>query len=1701
MRSARLALRYRVSLGLGLAIWVVIAVSERQIGAAAEPTGSGPIAEPAAEGHRVEPTSAERPLLSSLRTERLVPWCIVPFDAQRRGPVARAQMLVELGLRRCAYDWRDEHVATFEDEIRAYRDHGIEFFAFWGVHEDAFRLFEKYELHPQIWLIMPTGQGATLDEQVADTVRQLQPIVRRTRQMGCPLGLYNHGGWSGEPAHLAAVCAALHRDQHTHVGIVYNFHHGHAHIPQWSEHFRQMQPYLLCVNLNGMQPTESPKILGLGQGQHELQMLRVMDEAGYSGPVGIIDHRPELDARESLQENLRGLDWLRAELVLPGSGGPAPVPQSEWKPAAGPPFRSPLHGTGSSKKAARSPAAQRGTLLSVSGEDRTPPLTVSCQVTLPQADGYHILVASETKASGQHWELFTHPQSGWLAAYLPGYQPDHVHTQMSLTDGQPHVVTMVFEPGRVRLWVDDRPVADQVVQPVRSDRVPGDFAIGRLVEGGLDCRGVIDWVHLSQGAIVPEDSPEPSALPRAAPRKTDASRLLWQRPTESAAGTTDATATTTEAHSTTTIGASNQPTSGAATALTNTTALPYRREWAERLVTLASQRGNSERGAEVFLAAKSACVSCHRWGSVGGQVGPDLTRLSRDRQPIEIVESLFWPQKDVKPEYVVWQIVTTDGELVNGYRVSSNAEQVVLRDLTTGRERRVPRDKIDEEVAGTTPMPAALMAGLSRQQQLDLLRFLMALGQPDGPSPPAALKTHEHESVARIHGKAADGHADPSHKANPFQPVRTRPRANVWPHAGHPVNRDRLYDFYIRQAEHYRRSRSEAHLLTAFPGLDGGQQGHWGNQNEQTWADGRWNETDLGSYQGGVFAATGRLIGRGLCVRVDDGRDTNRSVGKPQSDRQPAWCACFDPMTATYPAVWSGEFLEFSAVRHGFVSPMKPRGELVTAPRPDLTNPVADGPVTYLGCYRHGSQVAFAYRIGQTEYLDVPAVQDGRFVRTVAPMAEHPDRRFMEPGPAQWPESITTQVVAGTGRPYAIDTIELPTTNPWRALLFVSAHDFLSDGTAVVATMQGDVWLVSGLAGSAAAPQAAVWRRFASGLHHPLGLVVQQNEIYVQCRDQLLRLHDRNRDGEADFYECFSQAFETSPAGHDFICGLERDQDGRFYTASGNQGLVQISPDGRRAQVVATGFRNPDGLGLLPDGTVTVPCSEGEWTPASMVCAVTAADRLSAEAGRPPHFGYRGPIHDQPPHPPLVYLPRGLDNSSGGQIWIDSDRFGPLSRQLIHTSFGAGSHFLLLQDSVDGQRQGAVVPLPGEFLSGVHRGRVGPHDGQLYLSGMAGWGSYTQADGCFQRVRYTGDPFQCPIGFHVCENGVIVHFALPVDRELAEDPDSHFAQCWNYRYSSAYGSPELSPSHPGVVGHDRLLISSATVLPSGRSVFLEIPDLQPVSQLQLRLHVNHGEQESIDAHSSTSVLRGSNEPVSPGDPVSSTEPAGSADAHAANPSFAEQSPPPQTAGDHSNVDLSRADLAHAGPPSDEELAAGHDLFITVHRLDEPFTEYPLYVPLEKVVGVHPLLRDLAGQQPPRPNPFREPIDNARALVLETATNLAFARQELRVVAGEPLQFTLKNPDVVPHNWALVGPGMLSAVGDLANRLIADPEAVTRQYIPDSAAVLAYTDVVPPGGEHTIFFRAPPKPGRYPYLCTFPGHWMVMNGTLIVEPAP
>jgi hypothetical protein len=443
---------------------------------------------------------------------------------------------------------------------------------------------------------------------------------------------------------------------------------------------------------------------------------------------------------------------------------------------------------------------------------------------------------------------------------------------------------------------------------------------------------------------------------------------------------------------------------------------------------------------------------------------------------------------------------------------------------------------------------------------------------------------------------------------------------------------------------------------------------------------------------------------------------------------------------------------------------------------------------------------------------------------------------FAKPGPPRW-QPLTTRGQRGMGNdPFVLDTLTMPYENPWKALLFASGVDFPPNGDAAVCTIHGDVWLVSGVDDKL---ERLTWRRFATGLFQPLGLRVRNGKVHVLGRDQITRLHDENGDGEADFYENFCNQIHTSTGGHDYVAGLETDTNGYFYYVD-PRGVHRVSPDGAKHQTLAAGFRNPNGLGVSPDGTiVTVAPQEGEWTPSSAIC----------EAKPGGWYGYGGPrVTPERPlgyDPPLCWVPHRVDNSGGNQLWVTSDQWGPLRGHLLHFSFGRCAQFLVLREVVDGVSQGAIVPLPGRFLSGAMRGAFHPGDGQLYVVGSRGWQTSGVRDGCLQRVRFTGAPPLWPLEAHVHSNGLRLTFAAPLDRDTAEDPGSYAASHWNYRYAAQYGSKDYSPSAPDKEGHDPLEVRAAKLLPDGRTVFLEMPGLRPVMQWELKYNLKTATGKSM----------------------------------------------------------------------------------------------------------------------------------------------------------------------------------------------------------------------------------------------------------------
>jgi sugar phosphate isomerase/epimerase len=1001
--------------------------------------------------------SAALPAEGLFSQTNLVAWCIVPFDTKKRGPEERAQMLERLGIRRLAYDWRAEHITTFDDEVATMRKHGIEITAWWfpaALNEDAEAILAcigRTGIHPQLWVTMgtePEPDATKLAQKIDSAVETLGPICAEARKLGCTVALYNHLGWFGEPANQVAILSKLKAVGHSNAGIVYNFHHGHAHVDSFAENLRVMKPYLLALNLNGMVrdgDRAGKKIIPLGTGDLESGLLEIVKSSGWKGPVGVIGHTEE-DAEVKLRKELAGLETLTAKLVAAKAGEPA-----------------------------------------VSGRE-------------------------------------------------PGTQEE-------------------------KDWVDNR-WQQAEVGPFLASNV-------RLPDGAVVAKGLTVKIGANgEGAVLYD-------------LETGLVRAAW--------------------------------TGG------------FLRFDATRFGLIGTPQSA---GTVLFTTASKKPDDATALKFVGLHRGKDGVVLEFDADGAVVLD---------RPELR-----------------ETSAGPVVVRNLSIG-----PRTKEIGLVA----------AGHLRGTNLATLGF-----------------------------------SDDREVADAATSKMKRQR-RTW-HLGY---------------------------------------------------------NDAGEIRSGVALLGPEVTKASQHVADESGTEVDLfPAGK-------------DPLSVSL-LLWRGDKSRWPAFE------------------------------------------AYAKNLGQPVAPETAPGKSGK------------------PGPV-----ITTKGTRGLDTDIlAVDTLTMPYDNPYRALLFASGVDFTSADTGFVCTIHGDVWRVTGIDKSLGALK---WNRYASGLFQPLGLKVRDGKVYVLGRDRITRLHDRNGDGEADFYESFHDGIATSTGGHDYVTCLETDDYGNFYYVD-PKGVHRVAADGKSSTLIASGFRNPNGMGVSPDGKiVTVAPQQGDWTPSSEI--------IEARDGG--WYGYGGPrAAVNPPlgrDLPLCWMPHWVDNSSGSQAWLPAGSWGPLGGHMLHLLWGRCTMMTVLRDSVGGVSQGAVVPMPVKFLSGPNRATWNRHDGALYVAGSTGWQTSAVKDGAVQRVRWTGRPAYLPVAWHAHANGITLTFSQPLQRDTAEDAGSYAVKRWNYRYASEYGSKEWSVANPEKEGRDEVAVKSARLLPDGRTVFLDLGELSPVMQMEVKWNLDAADGKSMRSQS------------------------------------------------------------------------------------------------------------------------------------------------------------------------------------------------------------------------------------------------------------
>jgi putative heme-binding domain-containing protein len=111
--------------------------------------------------------------------------------------------------------------------------------------------------------------------------------------------------------------------------------------------------------------------------------------------------------------------------------------------------------------------------------------------------------------------------------------------------------------------------------------------------------------------------------------------------------------------------------------------------------------------------------------------------------------------------------------------------------------------------------------------------------------------------------------------------------------------------------------------------------------------------------------------------------------------------------------------------------------------------------------------------------------------------------------------------------------------------------------------------------------------------------------------------------------------------------------------------------------------------------------------------------------------------------------------------------------------------------------------------------------------------------------------------------------------------------------------------------------------------------------------------------------------------------------------------------------------------------------------------------------------------------------------------MAYDKEAIAVRAGKPVEFIFENTDLMPHNLVIVQPGAMEEIGLIAEDTAQQPDAARRHFVPASPKVLLSSVLLQPREMQKLSFTAPSRPGVYPYVCTYPGHWRRMYGALYV----
>lgn len=444
--------------------------------------------------------------------------------------------------------------------------------------------------------------------------------------------------------------------------------------------------------------------------------------------------------------------------------------------------------------------------------------------------------------------------------------------------------------------------------------------------------------------------------------------------------------------------------------------------------------------------------------------------------------------------------------------------------------------------------------------------------------------------------------------------------------------------------------------------------------------------------------------------------------------------------------------------------------------------------------------------------------------------------------PEYWPGDETTRALKeknNTGD-LLLSEICLPAANKYKRNIRVSGLAFFKDGRAAACTFDGDIWIIENIDQQ----NGIKWKRFASGLYEPQQLVIRDEQIFVFDRTGLLRLHDRNGNGEADFYENFCNLPIQTAESREFPMDVCLMPDRSFLIAKGGQrgktlnphsgSIIKISPNGKSIEVIASGLREPY-IGIdSKTGEVYASDQQGHYTPSTPFHTIKKGA----------FYGFRVPF-DKREIPeitePASWVPHRINQSGASLLKIHSEKMGFLDQSILYIDYNAPS---LGRVFYDPQRpnEAAYLRLKQSFSFPLLKAAINPKDGLVYLSGFQVWDTKAPRISGIGRIAPAKKTLS-PINVRYFKQGILVSFAVKVHPDSV-NPRMFKMERWNYQRTSKYGSGHFNID--GQPGQEEVAPSTATLSKDGKSIFIAVPDMKNIMQMALGWRLLSLENEAME---------------------------------------------------------------------------------------------------------------------------------------------------------------------------------------------------------------------------------------------------------------